>query len=85
VNISNGSQTHGAHDIGRRDLSGGPTLTFNPGVIAGGTDVERDSSCAMTASGKTNIISPKTIVTGDLRFLRESQTDSTRARMRVVA
>jgi glutamate carboxypeptidase len=69
----------------RRELSGDPTLTFNPGVIAGGTDVERDSSGAMTASGKTNIISPKTVVNGDLRFLRESQKDSARVQMRAIA
>jgi glutamate carboxypeptidase len=71
-------------DTFRRELSGDPTLTFNPGVIAGGTDIERDSSGALTASGKTNIISPKTVVNGDLRFLRESQKDSTRARMRAI-
>jgi glutamate carboxypeptidase len=69
----------------RRELSGDPTLTFNPGVIAGGTDVERDSSGAMTTSGKTNIISPKTVVNGDLRFLRESQKDSARVQMRAIA
>jgi len=71
-------------DTFRRELSGDPTLTFNPGVIAGGTDVERDSSGALTASGKTNIISPKTIVSGDLRFLREAQKDSARTRMRAI-
>jgi glutamate carboxypeptidase len=71
-------------DTFRRELSGDPTLTFNPGVIAGGTDIGRDSSGTMTASGKTNIIAPKTVVTGDLRFLRESQKDSARARMRAI-
>ncbi len=71
-------------DTFRRELSGDPTLTFNPGVIAGGTDVERDSSGAMMASGKTNIIAPKAVITGDLRFLRESQKDSARARMRAI-
>lgn len=71
-------------DTFRRELSGDPTLTFNPGSIAGGTDVKRDSSGAMTVSGKTNIISPKSVVNGDLRFLRESQKDSTRERMRAI-
>ena len=68
----------------RRELAGDPTLTFNPGLIAGGTTVQRDSSGAMTAAGKTNIISPSAIVQGDLRFLRESQKDSARARMRAI-
>jgi glutamate carboxypeptidase len=71
-------------DTFRRELSGDPTLTFSPGTIGGGTDVERDSSGAMTVSGKTNIIAPKAVVNGDLRFLRESQKDSTRDRMRVI-
>jgi glutamate carboxypeptidase len=35
-------------------------------------------------AGKTNIIAPTTRVQGDLRFLRESQKDSTRARMRAI-
>jgi glutamate carboxypeptidase len=72
-------------DTFRRELSGDPTLTFNPGIVAGGTTVQRDSSgTSYLAAGKTNIISPTTIVQGDLRFLRESQKDSTRARMRAI-
>lgn len=71
-------------DAFRRELGGDPTLTFNPGIIAGGTEVERDSSGGLSASGKTNIIAPKTIVSGDLRFLRESQKDSARAKMRAI-
>lgn len=71
-------------DTFRRELSGNPTLTVNPGSIGGGTDVERDSAEVMTVSGKTNIISPKATVSGDLRFLREMQKDSTRQRMREI-
>ena len=71
-------------DTFRRELSGNPTLTLNPGSIGGGTDIDRDSSGAMTVAGKTNIISPKATVNGDLRFLRESQKDSTRQRMREI-
>ena len=72
-------------DTFRRELTGDPTLTFNPGIVAGGTTVQRDSSgTAYVAAGKTNIISPTAIVQGDLRFLRESQKDSTRARMRAI-
>jgi glutamate carboxypeptidase len=71
-------------DTFRRELAGDPTLTFNPGVVAGGTTVQRDSSGTLTVAGKTNIISPTTVVQGDLRFLRESQKDSARARMRAI-
>ena len=72
-------------DTFRRDLSGDPTLTFNPGLVAGGTTVQRDSSgTVLTAAGKTNIISPVAVAQGDLRFLREVQKDSARARMRAI-
>lgn len=72
-------------DTFRRDLAGDPTLTFNPGLIAGGTDVHGDSAgTSVTAAGKSNIIAPTAIVNGDLRFLRESQKDSVRARMREI-
>ncbi|HET9013382.1 MAG TPA: M20/M25/M40 family metallo-hydrolase [Gemmatimonadaceae bacterium] len=68
----------------RRELAGDPTLTFNPGLVAGGTTVQRDSAGTLVAAGKTNIISPTAIVQGDLRFLRETQKDSARARMREI-
>ena len=68
----------------RREFTGDPTLTLNAAMIAGGTDVARDSSGAMRAGGKTNIIPPMALVTGDLRFLRESQKDSARAKMRAI-
>jgi glutamate carboxypeptidase len=72
-------------DSFRRELSGDPTLTLNPGLVAGGTQVTRDSSgTSVTAAGKTNIIAPATVVHGDLRFLRESQKDSTRGRMHAI-
>ena len=42
----------------------------------------RDSMGMIRVAGKTNIIAPKAVVNGDLRFLRESPKDSARARMR---
>ncbi len=71
-------------DTFRREMSGDPTLTFNPGNIAGGTDVERDSIGVTRVAGKTNIIAPHAVVNGDLRFLRESQKDTARMRMRAI-
>ena len=72
-------------DTFRRELSGDPTLTFNPGLIAGGSDVHEDSSgTSVSANGKSNIISPTAVAIGDLRFLRETQKDSVRARMRAI-
>jgi glutamate carboxypeptidase len=71
-------------DAIRVQLSNDPTLTINSAIVAGGVDVARDSSGAMHAAGKTNIIAPGGLAVGDLRFLRESQKDSARAKMREI-
>lgn len=70
----------------REELSKEKYLTFNPGIIAGGSDVQFDSAnITAKVAGKTNIISPITYVQGDLRFLREAQKDSAREKMRTIA
>jgi glutamate carboxypeptidase len=69
----------------RRTLAGQPGLTFNVGLLAGGTSVTLDTSgTRITAEGKGNIIAPAFRASGDLRFLRESQKDSARAVMRAI-
>ena len=69
----------------RERLAGQPNLTFNPGIFVGGTDVAMDSSgVSATVGGKSNIISPHTLVTGDLRFLTEGQKDSARVVMKAI-
>lgn len=66
----------------REQLSKEQYLTFNPGVILGGADVNYDSSRLRgEVAGKTNIISPNCVVQGDLRFISQKQRDSARARM----
>lgn len=72
-------------DEWRRTMAGERGLTFNVGLIAGGERVQLDSTGnAATASGKDNIIPPTLVASGDLRFLRDAQRDSARARMRAV-
>ncbi|GLC24548.1 M20/M25/M40 family metallo-hydrolase [Roseisolibacter agri] len=69
----------------RRTLSGQPGLTFNVGLVGGGTAAATDTSLTrITSEGKTNIIAPTFVARGDLRFLREAQKDSTRAAMRAI-
>jgi glutamate carboxypeptidase len=69
----------------REQLGTEPYLTFNPGLILGGSDISLDALGAKgTAAGKTNIISPTAKVAGDLRFLREPQKDSARDKMRAI-
>jgi len=60
-------------------------LTYNPGIILGGTQLSTDSTGTEgTVSGKTNIISNTTIVNGDLRFISEEQKNTTREKMKAI-
>lgn len=57
-------------------------LTYNVGLILGGTDVEFDEAAAGgRAFGKTNVIPETAIATGDIRTLTNAQLDRTRRRM----
>ena len=70
----------------REQLSQEKYLTFNPALIAGGTDVSYDiGKVKANVAAKTNIISPSAVVLGDLRFLTEGQKDSAREKMRAIA
>lgn len=62
-----------------------PDLTFNPGVILGGTQVGYDDSSSRgTAFGKTNVIANSVTVKGDLRYLDTVQRDRAHAKMRAI-
>jgi glutamate carboxypeptidase len=69
----------------REKLSNEKYLTFNPGLFIGGSEVNYDTAAQKgEVLGKTNIISPKTVVIGDLRFLTEEQKEKARANMREI-
>jgi len=69
----------------REKLRGQQYLTFNPGLFIGGSEVNyNDAAQEGEVSGKTNIISPKTVVIGDLRFLGEHQKENARKIMREI-
>jgi glutamate carboxypeptidase len=66
----------------REKMAGEPHLTFNPGVILGGTAVAFDATQSRgTAFGKTNVIAKDVIVAGDLRTLSADQLDTAKATM----
>lgn len=71
----------------REKLAGQPHLTFNPGVILGGTTVEFDRPASRgTGFGKTNVIAEHTVVYGDLRALSPQQfADAKKAMQDIVA
>jgi glutamate carboxypeptidase len=63
-------------------LSNDPPLTFNPGVIVGGTTVTFDPvENRGTAFGKTNVVAESAYVAGDLRALTPEQLTRAKATM----
>ncbi len=69
----------------REALSSEQYLTFNPGQIIGGSDINYDpESGAGEALGKTNIVARQTLVKGDLRFLGEAQKEAAREKMKQI-
>ena len=70
-------------DAFREQLAGETHLTFNPGVILGGTTVDFDAGSGRgSASGKTNVIAGHVEMSGDLRALTNEQFKKAKSRMR---
>jgi glutamate carboxypeptidase len=66
----------------REKMAGEAHLTFNPGVVLGGTTVEFDPvQLRGSAFGKTNVIAEHAVVSGDLRALSPEQFDKAKAAM----
>ncbi|HYD36253.1 MAG TPA: M20/M25/M40 family metallo-hydrolase [Allosphingosinicella sp.] len=71
-------------DAFRRELPES-NLTYNVGVIAGGTPAEIDAQgLRVTASGKTNIVAETAVARGDIRTLSAEQEERIRARMQAI-
>jgi glutamate carboxypeptidase len=67
------------------DVRGPRTLTFNPGIVLGGTELAFDDTEKRgTAFGKTNVVAQTALVDGDLRFLTEEEKETARAEMRAI-
>ena len=71
-------------DAFRRELPE-PNLTYNVGVIGGGTPASiDDQGLRVSASGKTNIVAETAIARGDIRTLSVEQEQRIRARMQEI-
>jgi len=69
----------------RERLASEPHLTFNPGVILGGTSVTLDRPESRGAAfGKTNVVAEHATVTGDLRAITLDQFAKARATMQSI-
>lgn len=68
------------------EIRGEEYLTFNTGVLVGGSEVSFDpAESGGSAFGKTNVIPDRVVATGDIRTISEEQLQRTRERMRQVA
>jgi glutamate carboxypeptidase len=71
-------------DAFRRELPE-PNLTYNVGVVAGGTPASIDADgFRVTASGKTNIVAEQAVARGDIRTLSTEQEARVRAAMQAI-
>jgi len=70
----------------REELVGEEYLSFNPGTIVGGTDVDYDPVTARgTTFGKTNVVSQSVTVHGGIRTISTEQLDKAMANMKDIA
>ena len=67
------------------EVRGEEYLTFNPGVLLGGTKISFDKAFSKgTAFGKSNVVAQKATVKGGLRFISEEQKENARNKMRAI-
>jgi len=66
-------------------VKGEEYLTFNPGVLLGGTFTDLDSMTSKgNAFGKSNVVAQTAVVNGGLRFISEEQKENARIKMRAI-
>jgi glutamate carboxypeptidase len=69
----------------RERLTGDPLLTFNPGVALGGTVADLDSTEVRgTAAGKSNVVSARMVVAGDLRAISAARLAEAKTTMEAI-
>jgi len=69
----------------RRAFSGHPSITVNPGIVLGGTDVAYDfERSAGSSAGKFNVVARAATAKGDLRFVSDAERDEAKSRMREI-
>lgn len=67
------------------EVKGEENLTFNPGMLMGGTFVDYDVKTSKgTVFGKSNVVAQSAIVKGGLRFISEEQKERARDKMRAI-
>jgi glutamate carboxypeptidase len=67
------------------EVKGEEYLTFNPGILLGGTFLDYDPKTGKgNVFGKSNVVSQTAIAKGGLRFISEEQKENARNKMRQI-
>ena len=67
------------------EIRGEENLTFNAATVVGGTEASwNDDEARGEAFGKTNVVPPAAVLTGDIRTITDDQLERTRAKMRQI-
>lgn len=67
------------------EVRGEEYLTFNPGVLLGGTKVDYDPAMSKgSAFGKSNVVAQTAMANGGLRFISEEHKENAREKMRKI-
>lgn len=67
------------------EVKGEEYLTFNPGILLGGTFLDYDTKTGKgNAFGKSNVVAQTAVVKGGLRFISEEQKENARIKMRSI-
>jgi glutamate carboxypeptidase len=70
----------------REALSAIPNLTFNPGLLMAGTDIDHDAENTRgTVFGKGNVIAQTAVATGGMRAISPEQIEQAESLMREIA
>lgn len=70
----------------RTDLEGEKYLSFNPGLIIGGTHIQYDQKTTQgTAFGKENVVSKTGLAKGDVRFINDEQKEAFKEKLQKLA
>lgn len=65
-------------------IRGESGLTFNPGIIVGGTQIKANDQSNLSAFGKTNIVAETAVVKGDMRFISNEQREAVKDKMKKI-
>jgi glutamate carboxypeptidase len=68
----------------RQELSNIPLLTFNPGLIAGGTRLKDSDASTLESFGKRNVVAQVAIVKGGIRAASAEQLAEAKTKMQAI-